>query len=296
MHYVTATDDGFDEAAYLFANPDVADAVKARRFASGRAHLEARGRLEGRRQAVAGGAARMARPAGMRLARDLLPKIDKLATRRRDTFPEIADEIFWRNYERACAYSMVHVTGFYNVYQSLKHIRDNAVPGALVECGCFLGGVTIFMANVAREIGLARHIHAFDSFKGFPAGTSDTFLGKISHAHVLDDFKAAVEDNIAAQASEPAGITLTQGYVEDTLPQAQIGEIALLRLDTDFYASTRVELEQLYPRLASGGTLIIDDYGYFEGARRATDEYLARLDRKPLLNRIDQGVWAGVKP
>lgn len=72
--------------------------------------------------------------------------------------------------------------------------------------------------------------------------------------------------------------------------------MALLRLDTDFYSSTKIELEVLYPQLCPGGVLIVDDYGLFQGARKATDEYFAAADRKPLLNRIDVGVWAGVKP
>ena len=67
-------------------------------------------------------------------------------------------------------------------------------------------------------------------------------------------------------------------------------------LDTDYYESTAAEFQALYPRLAPGGVLIVDDYGMFDGSRRATDEYFATLSRPPLLNRIDVAVWAGVKP
>ena len=84
--------------------------------------------------------------------------------------------------------------------------------------------------------------------------------------------------------------------VEDTLPAAAPERIALLRLDTDWYASTRHELEQLYPRLAEGGVLIIDDYGHYEGARRAVDEYFERSRRPVLLNRIDFTGRLVVKP
>ena len=84
--------------------------------------------------------------------------------------------------------------------------------------------------------------------------------------------------------------------VEETLPTLDIRIIALLRLDTDFYASTRAELEHLYGKLVRGGVLIVDDYGIVQGSRRATDEFLAGLPAPPLLNRIDGGVWAGVKP
>ncbi len=92
------------------------------------------------------------------------------------------------------------------------------------------------------------------------------------------------------------GYRFIEGLVEDTLPVTPTGDLALLRLDTDYYSSTAVEFDVLYPRLVSGGVLIVDDYGMFQGSRRATDEYLARLDRRPLLNRIDAAVWSGVKP
>jgi O-methyltransferase len=75
--------------------------------------------------------------------------------------------------------------------------------------------------------------------------------------------------------------------VEDTLPDQAPERIALLRLDTDWYASTKHELEQLYPRLAEGGVLIVDDYGHYEGARRAVDEYFRAAGEPVLLNRID---------
>ena len=88
--------------------------------------------------------------------------------------------------------------------------------------------------------------------------------------------------------------TLSPGVPEETLPET----IALLRLDTDWYASTKKELEVLYPRLVSGGFLIIDDYGHFEGARKAVDEYFATLPRekRPYLSRLDYTGRIGVKP
>lgn len=77
------------------------------------------------------------------------------------------------------------------------------------------------------------------------------------------------------------------GPVKRTIPDTAPGEIALLRLDTDWYASTRRELVPLLPRLSNGGVLIIDDYGDWEGAREAVDEYLASIDTPVLLTRID---------
>src|SRR5207244_8952200 len=84
-----------------------------------------------------------------------------------------------------------------------------------------------------------------------------------------------------------ANFRIVEGDVLTTIPANAPEEIALLRLDTDWYASTRHELEQLYPRITTGGVLIIDDYGYWRGARKATDEYFATLAHRPLLQRID---------
>jgi hypothetical protein len=90
-------------------------------------------------------------------------------------------------------------------------------------------------------------------------------------------------------------VHLVEGRVEDTLPAAAPDAIALLRLDTDWYAGTKHELETLYPRLSPGGVLILDDYGHYEGARRAVDEYFADAGGRPLLSRIDYTGRVGVK-
>jgi O-methyltransferase len=91
-------------------------------------------------------------------------------------------------------------------------------------------------------------------------------------------------------------IHFVEGPVEETVPGSAPAELALLRLDTDWYESTKHELEHLYPRLARGGVLILDDYGYWQGARRAVDEYLAGLDSPLLLNRIDHTARIALKP
>jgi len=73
------------------------------------------------------------------------------------------------------------------------------------------------------------------------------------------------------------------------------GKIALLRLDTDWYESTAHELKHLYPLLVPGGVIIIDDYGHWEGARKAVDEYITAEKLPLLLNRIDYTGRIGIK-
>ena len=91
-------------------------------------------------------------------------------------------------------------------------------------------------------------------------------------------------------------VHLVEGPVEETLPARAPAQIALLRLDTDWYASTRHELEQLYPRLAPGGMLVLDDYGHYAGARRAVDEYLQSMNEPLFLHRLDYTGRIAVKP
>jgi len=94
----------------------------------------------------------------------------------------------------------------------------------------------------------------------------------------------------------PERLHFVKGMVEDTIPTVMPPEIALLRLDTDFYSSTKHELVHLYPRLASGGVLIIDDYGAMPGCRRAVDEYAAEYQLRWFLTRLDAHVRLLVKP
>ena len=105
-----------------------------------------------------------------------------------------------------------------------------------------------------------------------------------------------VRGNLEETGYPPDRVHLVPGMVEDTLPAAAPDRIALLRLDTDWYSSTRHELEHLYPRLAEGGVLIVDDYGHYEGARRAVDEYFAVRGEAVLLHRIDYTGRLVVKP
>ena len=104
-----------------------------------------------------------------------------------------------------------------------------------------------------------------------------------------------VQATMALSGYDPRRIHFVQGKVEDTLPAQAPERLALLRLDTDWYASTRHELEQLYPRLSPGGVLIVDDYGYWQGAKKATDEYIAAQAPSLFLNRVDYSARLAIK-
>jgi hypothetical protein len=109
-------------------------------------------------------------------------------------------------------------------------------------------------------------------------------------------FRHIVERGIADSGVDPGRFVLVEGMVEEVLPITEIGPISYLRLDTDYFDSTMIELEVLYPKIAAGGVLIIDDYGHFEGVRAATDLYCDRLERRPFLQRVDYTGRCGTKP
>jgi hypothetical protein len=170
----------------------------------------------------------------------------------------------------------------------------------------------MLVANALQMTGdLSRELFLYDTFEGMPPPTDiDKDFGHRSAASRMDADLAIKTDSVVwaiaglqevtknMQATQyPAEkIRFVTGKVEDTIPAVLPTQIALLRLDTDWYESTAHELKHLYPLVSSGGVVIIDDYGYWQGARRAVDEFLAACPDKILLHRIDDTGRAFVKP
>jgi len=191
---------------------------------------------------------------------------------------------------------------------ALMHIVRTDVPGAIVECGVWRGGSAMAAALTLLSLGEVRPLYLFDTFEGMsqPTDADVSHNGRrasdLLHESGEDSWVWAIAsiDEVRANLDStgyPDGSThLVRGRVEDTIPDQAPPEIALLRLDTDWYDSTRHELVHLWPRLSPGGVLIIDDYGHWLGARRATDEFLASLERPPLLHRVDYTARMAVKP
>ncbi|PSB04096.1 TylF/MycF/NovP-related O-methyltransferase [Merismopedia glauca] len=194
------------------------------------------------------------------------------------------------------------------VCNSVKYIVANQIPGDIVECGVWKGGS--MMAAMLTLLSLkdtSRNIYLFDTFEGMtePDARDVSFLGK----EALDLFKGIessnqkwlyssveeVKEAVYSTGYDKDKIHFVKGKVEDTLPEFAPAQISLLRLDTDWYESTRHELIHLFPCLVPGGVLIIDDYGHWQGAKQATDEYIQQNNLKILLNRIDYTGRIGVK-
>lgn len=192
------------------------------------------------------------------------------------------------------------------------HVVAQNYPGAFVECGVAKGGSTMAMAYTLLELGISdRDLYLYDTFEGMPE-PEDADRGRFGEAAVrswrkrrdadgnstwINHGEDEVRTNLALTGYPEARLHFVKGKVEDTLPAAAPpGAIALLRLDTDWYASTKAELDHLYPKLVRGGIVIIDDYFRWQGARKAVDEYSAQ-NRIPIFwVRVDDSSVIGVKP
>jgi hypothetical protein len=182
---------------------------------------------------------------------------------------------------------------------AVRHVVAADIPGAFVECGVWRGGSMLAVAHTLVELGATnRDLYLFDTFTEMPPpdDVDADILGRsgaelLAVTSTLPEFdiwpSARVVDVVARSGHPVSRIHPVEGLVEETIPDAAPDEIALLRLDTDWYASTKHELEHLLPRVSPGGICIIDDYGEFVGAKRAVDEHLAALGVPVLLHRID---------
>jgi O-methyltransferase len=239
----------------------------------------------------------VARGPGLSDVYDMFPEIER--HRQRGSFVDLLDEEFWHVVDRARPYTMLTIEALHEIHQAIRYLARSGVPGDLVECGVFMGGGVFAAAEWASAAGLAsRRFFLYDTFCGFPDGTAPEtdFQGNVLKMYPHPHFRQIAEDVVGRCAWPRDRFVFVEGDVARTLPETRPSRIALLRLDTDDYASTRVELELLYPLLSPGGVIMIDDYGHFRGSRRATDEFLAGLDPQPLLHRVSYAVRSGVKP
>jgi O-methyltransferase len=184
---------------------------------------------------------------------------------------------------------------------AVEYVSRHRVPGAVVECGVWRGGSMMAVARTLLEQNdRDRTLYLFDTFDGMspPTARDRTFSGDpaddlLSRADKRTDHVWAyspleeVQRAMESTGYDPNNVRYVVGPVERTLPREAPEAIALLRLDTDWYESTYHELVHLYPRLSVGGVLIIDDYGYWQGAREAVDQYVRENTLNLLFNRID---------
>lgn len=203
--------------------------------------------------------------------------------------------------ERVRTFTMTSDERISALCHAVRYVVRSNVPGDIVECGVWRGGSMMAVASTLLGAGDAsRMLYLFDTFDGMPPPSSidrATQSGRpaselLKGADMSSDIRAyapldEVRTNLASTGYPTERIRLIKGRVEDSIPTELPSTISILRLDTDWYESTRHELVHLYPRLSLGGVLIIDDYGHWEGARKAVDEYIDQNRLQILLQRID---------
>jgi Macrocin-O-methyltransferase (TylF) len=213
-------------------------------------------------------------------------------------------------YEQCREYTMTSWERLYALYRSVQYVVENRIPGDIVECGVWRGGSMKLSAHVLLALGVTdRTLFLYDTFEGMTEPDPEVDVDASGNKAANDWLEVQrrgvkwsyapieeVRDVIAGSGYPMDKVVFVKGPVEDTIPATVPDRISLLRLDTDWYSSTKHEMEHLYPKLSAQGILILDDYGHYQGARRGVDEYLSKLDKKPLLQRIDYSCRVAVKP
>lgn len=199
-------------------------------------------------------------------------------------------------------FSMVSTARLVQTAKSVRYAVENNVSGDFVECGVWRGGNAILAKLIFSELGSGKKVYLYDTFAGMTEpqendAVQSTQLGarkkflrmqKDTHNEWCYASLESVRQNFIEAGADFSGVKFIEGDVAETLKTNEIPEsICLLRLDTDFYESTKMEMEVLYPRLSDKGVLILDDYASWTGARQAVDEYFKAQCLKPLMHVTD---------
>lgn len=200
-------------------------------------------------------------------------------------------------------YTMTSAERIFGLIEAVRYIERAQINGAVVECGVWKGGSMLAVAETLnRGQRSSRDLYLYDTFEGMPPpGEKDVDFENRKAADMLAantekennpvwaySTLTEVKKTMSLSTYPASRVHYVQGKVEETIPKTLPDSIALLRLDTDWYESTRHELIHLFPRLQRGGVLIIDDYGFWKGARKAVDEYFDQNGIPMLLNRLDE--------
>ncbi len=228
----------------------------------------------------------------------------------KDGLPADFDNATVATYQKVKPFTMTTPERIASLVNAVNYLVTNNIEGDFVECGVWRGGSTMAAVDTLMKAGdTSRTVYLYDTFEGMsePTEHDKELSGHAADALLQSSEKEdatsvwcysaldEVQKNVGSLNYPADKVHYVKGKVEDTIPQTLPGKIALLRLDTDWYESTKHELEHLYPLLVPGGVIIIDDYGHWEGARKAVDEYIDKHKLPLLLNRIDYTGRIGIK-
>jgi hypothetical protein len=218
--------------------------------------------------------------------------------------PQFLDEPQWIReiVDKVSPFTMTSIERIISLCHAVQYVSQSGIGGDVVECGVWRGGSMMAAALTFAHLGdTKRSLYLFDTFEGMtPPTDADRNIGsgrlasdilakdpKTGHVWAISPIDE-VRANLQKTGYPDDRLHFVKGRVEDTIPANAPDQISVLRLDTDWYESTHHELSHLYPRLSEHGVLIIDDYGWWEGARKAVDEYVEAKKLPLLLQRIDK--------
>lgn len=193
----------------------------------------------------------------------------------------------------ANALTMIGLNRLNNIEQCIRQIIEQNVEGDLIETGVWRGGATILMRALLKELNVQdRVVWLADSFEGlpqpdpekFPADKGNTLYKEPILSCSIEEVKA----NFRLYGLLDEQVQFIEGWFKTTLPTAPVNKLSLLRLDGDLYESTHLALEHLYPKLSSGGFVIIDDYNAFPNCKEAVDTYRLKHNIREEIIEIDK--------
>lgn len=217
--------------------------------------------------------------------------------------PPDFDAMTTRIFNAVNPYTMTSPERVAGLVEAVRYVVANSIPGDFIECGVWRGGSSMAAALALKELGdESRELWLYDTYEGMSAPTEadvdiagQTAESKFAQRQLTEDSsewcRSPIDDvrrNLESTGYPIGKVHFIKGKVQDTIPaNMPAGPVAILRLDTDWYESTRHEMQHLYPRLVRSGVLILDDYGYWQGARKAVDEYFTAHEIRPLMGRVD---------
>lgn len=225
----------------------------------------------------------------------------KLVSLKASNVTKDMDKEFFAIYEKCKDHTMTSVERMFSVYQTVKYVVENNIEGDFVEAGVWKGGSTMMAALSFIHFGdTSRTLYLYDTFEGMsvPTAKDVTLHGEDGQVEFDQNQRdthnewcyspiGEVTSNMESTGYPKDKIVFVKGKVEDTIPGTLPEKVAALRLDTDWYESIAHCMEHQYPLVVDKGVVIIDDYGHWQGAREAVDEYLKKHNLAPLLGRID---------
>jgi len=201
-------------------------------------------------------------------------------------------------YAKYNKYTMSRKRRYRQLVNIVEYISFGDIDGAIVECGVWKGGCLMGIMDMLNRLDDIREIWAYDTFKGLIGG-NEFDVNRKGHkgSEMTGDYAVSmdeVQENLKLVGYTLGNIKMVKGDVRQSCKRHCPKEIALLRVDVDFYEATKVVLEVMYPKLSKGGVVILDDYETWLGSRKAVDEFFgSQIDK--LITRRDSSAAYWIK-